>query len=135
MTDATSTPTAPSAPNEQHLERALGLRGVVLLGLAYMTPIIVLGIFGIIADASQGGSAGAYLLAMVAMLFTASSYSRMAKAYPVAGSSYTYVRRSLNPHLGFLVGWTILLDYLFLPLVIWLIGAAYLGGEFPGVPS
>ena len=117
------------------LKKTLGLRGVVLFGLAYMTPIIVLGIFGVIAEASEGASAGAYGLALVAMLFTASSYARMARHYPVAGSSYTYVRRSLNPHLGFVVGWTILLDYLFLPLVIWLIGAAYLGGEFPGVPT
>lgn len=128
-----STETAPTHAPE--LRKTLGLRGVVLFGLAYMTPIIVLGIFGVIADASRGASAGAYLLATVAMLFTASSYARMARHYPVAGSSYTYVRRSLNPHLGFVVGWTILLDYLFLPLVIWLIGAAYLGGEFPGVPS
>jgi putrescine importer len=117
------------------LTKALGLRGVLLFGLAYMTPIIVLGIFGVIAEASAGASAGAYLLATLAMLFTASSYGRMALHYPVAGSSYTYVRRSLDSRLGFLVGWTILLDYLFLPLVIWLIGAAYLGAEFPGVPS
>lgn len=124
-----------SSAHDTELRKTLGLRGVVLFGLAYMTPIIVLGIFGVIAAASEGASAGAYLLATVAMLFTASSYARMAGHYPVAGSSYTYVRRSLNPHLGFVVGWTILLDYLFLPLVIWLIGAAYLGGEFPGVPS
>ncbi|GAA3613164.1 APC family permease [Microlunatus ginsengisoli] len=117
------------------LEKALGLRGVLLLGLAYMAPIIVLGIFGVIAETSMGASAGAYLLATVAMLFTASSYAKMAYHYPVSGSSYTYVRRSLDSRLGFLVGWTILLDYLFLPLVIWLIGAAYLNSEFPGVPN
>jgi putrescine importer len=32
------------------------------------------------------------------------------------------------------VGWAILLDYLFLPLVIWLIGGSYLQGQFPNVP-
>jgi putrescine importer len=118
-----------------HLQKALGLRGVLLLGLAYMAPIIVLGIFGVIAETSDGASSGSYLLATVAMLFTASSYARMAHHYPVAGSSYTYVRRSLDSRLGFLVGWTILLDYLFLPLVIWLIGTAYLQAEIPGVPG
>lgn len=117
------------------LQKALGLRGVLLMGLAYMAPIIVLGIFGVIAETSQGASSGAYLLATVAMLFTASSYARMAHHHPVSGSSYTYVRRSLDSRLGFLVGWTILLDYLFLPLVIWLIGAAYLEAEIPGVPG
>ncbi len=116
------------------LQKALGLRGVLLLGLAYMAPIIVLGIFGVIAETSKGASAGAYLLATVAMLFTASSYAKMAYHYPVAGSSYTYVRKALDSRIGFLVGWTILLDYLFLPLVIWLIGAAYLEELVPGVP-
>jgi putrescine importer len=117
------------------LQKTLGLRSVVLFGLAYMTPIIVLGIFGVIAEASQGGSAGAYTVATVAMLFTALSYGVMARHYPVAGSAYTYVRKALDSRLGFIVGWAILLDYLFLPLVIWLIGGAYLSDQFPAVPS
>lgn len=119
---------------EQHLEKTVGLRSVVLFGLAYMTPIIVLGIFGVIAEVSAGGSAGSYLLATVAMLFTALSYGVMARHYPVAGLAYTYVRKALDSRLGFIVGWAVLLDYLFLPLVIWLIGGAYLNGQFPGVP-
>lgn len=111
------------------LEKTLGLRSVVLFGLAYMAPIIVLGIFGVIAVKSDGGSAGSYLLATVAMLFTALSYGLMAKHFPVAGSAYTYVRKALDARAGFIVGWAILLDYLFLPLVIWLIGGAYLNGQ------
>ena len=116
------------------LQKQLHLRAVLLFGLAYMTPIIVLGIFGVIAVKSNGASAGSYLLATVAMLFTALSYGLMAKHFPVARSAYTYVRKSLDSRLGFVVGWAILLDYLFLPLVIWLIGGAYLQGQFPGVP-
>ncbi|TAM71843.1 MAG: APC family permease [Microbacteriaceae bacterium] len=117
------------------LKRALGLRSLVLFGLAYMTPLIVLGIFGVVAETTGGASSSAYLVAMVAMLFTASSYGRMAAAYPTAGSAYTYVRRTIDPRIGFLVGWAVLLDYLFLPMVIWLIGAAYLEAQFPGVPG
>lgn len=127
-------PTTPAPGQHGHLEKSLGLRSVVLFGLAYMTPIIVLGIFGVIAEKSNGGSAGSYLVATIAMLFTALSYGLMARHYPVAGSSYTYVRKSLDSRLGFIVGWAILLDYLFLPLVIWLIGGAYLHGQYPGVP-
>src|SRR5258708_20865732 len=99
-----------------------------------MTPIIVLGIFGVIAELSDGGSAGSYLLATVAMLFTALSYGLMAKHFPVAGSAYTYVRKALDSRLGFVVGWAILLDYLFLPLVIWLIGGSSLPRHFPTLP-
>ena len=65
------------------------------------------------------------------MLFTAQSYGLMARHFPVAGSAYTYVRKALDSRLGFLVGWAILLDYLFLPLVIWLIvGLSWAGIGF-----
>ncbi|WP_236171821.1 APC family permease [Pseudomonas pseudonitroreducens] len=117
------------------LKRTLSLGSVVLFGIAYMTPIIVLGTFGILADVTRGVVPSAYLVASVAMLFTALSYGRMAAAFPVAGSAYTYVRKSISPKLGFLAGWAVLLDYLFLPMAIWLIGAAYLHSAFPAVPQ
>lgn len=126
--------TPPSA-GQPTLVRALGLRSLVLFGLAYMTPLIVLGIFGVIASTTAGASASAYLIALAAMLFTASSYGRMAAAYPVSGSAYTYVRRTIDSRIGFLTGWAVLLDYLFLPMVIWLIGAAYLEAQYPAVPG
>nr|WP_246308813.1 APC family permease [Kineosphaera limosa] len=107
---------------------------MVLFGVSYMAPLIVLGTFGVIAVESGGAVPSAYLLALAAMLFTALSYGRMARLHPVAGSAYTYVRRSINSHSGFLVGWAALLDYFFLPMVIWLIGASFLGAAFPGVP-
>lgn len=116
------------------LSRTLSLSTIVLFGVSYMTPIIVLGTFGVLAVETQGHVPLSYLVAAVAMLFTALSYSRMAAAFPVAGSAYTYVRRSINNKLGFLAGWVILLDYLFLPMVIWLIGASFLHSAFSSVP-
>jgi amino acid transporter len=127
--------TTPSSAGAPALARTLRLPSLVLFGLAYMTPLIVLGIFGVVAETTGGASASAYLVALIAMLFTASSYGRMSAAFPVAGSAYTYVRRTIDPRVGFLVGWAVLLDYLFLPMVIWLIGAAYLEAQFPGVPG
>ncbi|MEW2501306.1 APC family permease [Amycolatopsis sp. NPDC047767] len=117
------------------LERRLGLPGVVLFGLAYMAPLIVLGTFGVVATTTQGTVPSAYVVALVAMLFTAASYGKMAATHPVAGSAYTYVRKAIDSRLGFLVGWAVLLDYFFLPMVIWLIGGAYLSAQFPDVPS
>ncbi|WP_423822263.1 APC family permease [Salinisphaera sp. SPP-AMP-43] len=122
---------------QQHtpgLERSLGLGAVVLTGVAYMAPMIVLGTFGVVAEASNGTVPTAYIVTLIAMLFTAYSYGRMARAYPVSGSAYTYVGKGIGPKFGFLAGWLILLDYFFLPLVIWLIGASFLSTEFPGVP-
>jgi putrescine importer len=126
----TTTAAAPAA-----LQRRLGLPGVVLFGLAYMAPLIVLGTFGIVATTTEGTVPSAYLLALVAMLFTAASYGKMAATHPVAGSAYTYVRKAVDARAGFLVGWAVLLDYFFLPMVIWLIGGAYLSAEFPAVPK
>ncbi|MDG4022615.1 APC family permease [Pseudomonas aeruginosa] len=117
------------------LKRTLSLGSVVLFGIAYMTPIIVLGTFGILAETTQGHVPAAYIAASLAMLFTALSYGRMAAAFPVAGSAYTYVRKAIDSRLGFIAGWAVLLDYLFLPMAIWLIGAAYLHSAFPAVPN
>ncbi|MEN5313811.1 APC family permease [Pseudomonas koreensis] len=117
------------------LQRTLSLGSVVLFGIAYMTPIIVLGTFGILAQSTAGMVPAAYLAALVAMFFTALSYGRMAAAFPVAGSAYSYVRKAISPKLGFIAGWAVLLDYLFLPMAIWLIGAAYLASAFPSIPQ
>jgi putrescine importer len=116
------------------VNRHLGLGALVLFGLAYLAPLIVLGTFGVVAQASMGATPSSYLLALLAMLFTAASYGRMAARHPVAGSAYSYVCHAIDRRLGFMVGWAVTLDYLFLPMVIWLIGAAYLHDSFPMVP-
>ncbi|MFC7393904.1 APC family permease [Scopulibacillus cellulosilyticus] len=121
--------------HEVSLKRTLTLYQVVLFGLAYMAPMIVFGTFGVIAVKTHGMMASAYLVSMIAMLFTAYSYGQMVKAYPVSGSAYTYTRKSINSHLGFMVGWAVLLDYFFIPMVIWLIGSVYLSSAFPAIPS
>ena len=116
------------------LQRTLGLSSVVMFGLAYMTPIIVLGTFGLLADATHGVSAGAFVFALLAMVFTAWSYGVMSAEFPTNGSAYVYARKSISPGFGFMIGWAVLLDYLFLPMVIWLFGAVYLNSSFPAVP-
>lgn len=125
----------PPSPHHATLSRTLGLGSVVLFGVSYMAPLIVLGTFGVVAVASEGAVPASYLLATIAMLFTAMSYGRMARVLPVAGSAYSYVRHSVHPLAGLLVGWAALLDYFFLPMVIWLIGASFLQAQFPGVPT
>jgi len=117
------------------LKKTLGLSSLILFGLAYMTPMIIFGTYGVIYEESGGQVAPSYIMAMVAMLFTAIAYAVMAKKIPKSGSSYGYVSHVFGEKLGFLVGWVILLDYLFLPMVIWLIGGVYLEAYAPSVPS
>lgn len=117
------------------LKRSLGLWSVILFGLAYMTPMIVFGTFGTLSKISSGTTSLSYLIAACTIFLTAISYAHMSRIYPVAGSAYTYVSRSINANTGFLIGWILLLDYLFLPMVIWLIGASYLSEAFPHIPD
>lgn len=117
------------------LQRSLTLMPVVLFGLAYMAPMTVFTTYGVATQISQGMLPAAYMLALAAMIFTAYSYGQMVKAYPVAGSAYTYTQKSMNPHLGFLVGWSVLMDYLFLPMINFLVAGIYLSAAFPSVPQ
>ncbi|HEY0888642.1 MAG TPA: APC family permease [Nocardioides sp.] len=119
---------------QDRLPRQLGLGSVVAFGLAYMAPSLVMILFGIVAVESAGAAPTTFALATGALLFTAFSYARMAAIYPVSGSAYTYARRNLGAPLGFLVGWSILLDYLFLPMVAWLTQSILLNAQFPEIP-
>jgi putrescine importer len=117
------------------LKRSLKLWHIVLMGVGYMTPMVVFDTFGIASEETGGHVPMAYILALVAMLFTAYSYGKMIQVFPNAGSAYTYTQRTINPHLGFMVGWSALMDYLFLPMVNALIAQIYLSATFPDVPS
>jgi len=63
------------------------------------------GIYGVISNKAHGHVVTTILIAMVAMLFTAISYGRMARVYPSAGSAYTYVGQEMHSALGYVVGW------------------------------
>lgn len=117
------------------LKRSLGLWAIVGLGLGYMTPTIVFDTFGIVSEETNGLVPLAYLVALVVMIFTAISYGKMVQVFPSAGSAYTYTRETMNPHVGFLVGWSALLDYLLLPLVNALLIRIYMESLFPSVPA
>lgn len=117
------------------LKRSLGLWAIVGLGLGYMTPTIVFDTFGIVSKETNGVVPLAYLTALAVMLFTAVSYGKMSQVFPSAGSAYTYTRETMNPHLGFLVGWAALLDYILLPMVNALIIRIYMVSLFPQAPS
>ncbi|MGE5704100.1 MAG: APC family permease [Clostridia bacterium] len=114
--------------------RTLTLLPLVILGLAYMAPMTVFSTYGVVAEVTHGMIPAAYLVALAAMLFTAYSYGKMVNAYPIAGSAYTYTQKAINPHLGFLVGWSVLMDYLFLPMINVLLAGIFLSAAFPSVP-
>lgn len=120
--------------NGTGLVKSLTLHQVVFMGLAWMTPMIFFTVYGVAFEASSGMMAAAYVTAFVAIFFTAYSYSLMVKAYPVAGSAYTYTKRAIHPKAGFLVGWALLLDYIFSPIIAILTFGIFMNTEFPSIP-
>ncbi len=116
------------------LKRVLTRRDLILYGLVILTPTAPYPVYGIVQQVSNGHAALGYLVAMVAMLFTAASYGKMAGAFPAAGSTYTYVQRALNEHVGFLAGWAMILDYFLIPLESIIYAALTAHRMVPSVP-
>jgi amino acid transporter len=104
------------APKQPHLKRVLSLWDLIYYGIILTSPIAAVPLFGEAQVLSHGHAVTTLLLAMVAMSVTAVSFGRMAAVYPSAGSVYTYISRGLNPHLGFIIGWAMFLEYLFQPI-------------------
>jgi amino acid transporter len=130
---ATSPGTATSSA--PRLRRTLTLSDLILYGIIVIQPVAPMSVFGVLSDRGKGHVVTAILIAMVAMLFTAISYGRMARAYPSAGSAFTYVAQEINPAMGYVTGWSMVMDYMLNPLIctVWCAGQA---SQFaPGVPS
>lgn len=118
----------------QELKRVLRLPTLVCQGLAYLCPACVLMYFGIINQLTGGHFPLALVVAGIAMTLTAMSYAKMCRRYPVAGSVYSYVSKSIGPKLGFLAGWTMMLDYFLLPMTCYLGCGLYLNIMIPMIP-
>ena len=99
-----------------HLKRVLSLWDLIYYGIILTSPIAAVPLFGEGQVLSHGHTVATLILAMVAMSVTAVSFGRMANVYPSSGSVYTYISRGLNPHVGFIVGWAMFLEYLFQPI-------------------
>ncbi|MGL5597405.1 MAG: APC family permease, partial [Aeromonas sp.] len=115
------------------LKKTLKLWQVVVMGLAYLTPMAVFDTFGIVTEITEGHVPTAYLFALIGMLFTALSYGHLVRKFPSAGSAYTYAQKVFHPYVGFMVGWTSLLDYMFMPMINMLLAKIYLEAMFPHV--
>ena len=117
-----SSTTGTSASSAPRLRRALTLWDLILYGVIVIQPVAPMSVFGVLSNRGHGHVVTTILIAMVAMLFTAISYGRMARAYPSAGSAFTYVGQEINPALGYVTGWSMVMDYMLNPMIciIWI---------------
>src|ERR1700692_4183006 len=129
--ETTSAAVVASGPR---LRRTLTLWDLILYGVIVIQPVAPMSVFGVLSNRGRGHVVTTILIAMVAMLFTAISYGRMARAYPSAGSAVTYVGQEINPALGYVTGWSMVMDYLLNPMIciIWISQQANVFA--PGVP-
>ncbi len=119
---------------EISLKRTLTLPLIIMFGLSYLAPTVVFNYYGLFTPGTHGMYTLALCTTAVVMAFTAYSYTQMVKAYPSAGSAYTYISKSVQPHLGFLSGWVMLVDYLLLPMICYLLLGVYINEYFPMIP-
>jgi amino acid transporter len=120
---------------QEQLRRALTTKDLIIFGMIFMVPIAPYGVFGFVWHDSKGMVPLAFLLGLVGMVFTALSYAAMSRAFPLAGSVYTYAHRGLHEIAGFFAGWLILLDYILIPSLLYLLSAVALQPILPAVPG
>lgn len=132
---AASAPAANALPalSPVRLQKTLLLWHVVIIGLAYIQPMTLLDTFGMVSRDSLQHVPTSYFVALLAVLLTSLSYGHMIRRYPSSGSAYTYAQKAIHPNVGFMVGWSSLLDYLLSPMVNILLARIYLAAIFPEV--
>jgi putrescine importer len=126
--------TTPTSSTGARLKRSLTLWDLILYGVIVIQPVAPMSVFGVLSNRGHGHVVTTIMIAMVAMLFTAISYGRMARAYPSAGSAFTYVGQEINPALGYVTGWSMVMDYMLNPMIciIWISQQAHVFA--PGIP-
>ena len=118
---------------QQELRRALRFRDLLAYGLIFMVPIAPMAIFGAVFSASGGMVVTAYAIGVLALVFTAFSYSQMVRAFPLSGSVYNYVGRGIGAPVGFIAGWAIMLDYVLVPSLLYLVASVALHASLAAV--
>jgi len=131
---SSGSPGGSSAKPQSGLKPVLSLWALVLFGLAFVGPTAPYTFFGVGAAQSHGHFAMVYLIAMIAVSFTAASYGKMAAAFPEAGSTYAYASKAIHPVVGYLAGWVMILDYILMPMLCVIIVGATSHKLLPAVP-
>lgn len=110
----------------EQLHRSLNTPALTIFGLNYMIPLSPAIFFGYVLIQSGGTVALPFIIAGIAIFFTAMSYAIMVRHFPLSGSLYSFVSQVWGKRLGFLSGWVLLLDYLFITTVTSMSAADYI---------
>ena len=96
------------------LKRALGAGNLTMLGIG---AIIGAGIFVLTGTAAAQNAGPAvvisFIVAGLACLFAGLCYAEFSAMIPIAGSAYTYSYATLGEFVAWIIGWDLILEYLF----------------------
>ncbi len=96
------------------LARSLGPWSLTALGVG---GIIGAGIFVLTGQAAASyagpGIVFSFILSSIACLFAGLCYAEFASMIPLAGSAYTYAYATLGEFIAWIIGWDLVLEYLF----------------------
>lgn len=123
-----------TATSKSQLKRTLTTRDLIVFGMIFMVPIAPFSILASVSQTSNGMPSIAYLIGMVAMLFTALSFGMMVPLFPSSGSIYIYVSHLMSKPVGFVVGWLMIFQYLITPAVMLVMAGEALHQYIPQVP-
>lgn len=105
------------AGSNSGLKKTLNVFDLIVIGIG---AVVGTGIFTIIGSAIAGSADGpgagsaiviSMVLAAIASVFSALSYSEIAAMIPVAGSAYTYTYATMGEFMAWMVGWILMLEY------------------------
>src|SRR6188768_3395313 len=103
-----------TAENANGLKRTLGRFNLIMLGIG---GIIGAGIFVLTGQAAANyagpGIVLSFTIAGFACAFAGLCYAEFASMIPVAGSAYTYAYATLGEFIAWIIGWDLILEYLF----------------------
>ncbi|HET8601131.1 MAG TPA: APC family permease [Segeticoccus sp.] len=117
------------------LRRRIRFIDLIVYGLVFIGPAAAVSIFGPLDAKSHGAVPVVYLVATVAMSFTAFSYALMSRHVPRAGSVFAYASVGIGPRTGFITGWMVMLDYLLIPSVAYLFTGIAMHSFLPVLPT
>jgi len=100
--------------NEQGLRRTLGKFNLIALGIG---AVIGAGIFVLTGQAAAQYAGPAvsvsFVVAALACAFAGICYAEFAAMIPIAGSAYTYAYATMGRIVAWIIGWALVLEYLF----------------------
>ncbi len=103
----------PPAPPARLEPDAIGVAQDTVIGLASSAPAATVGLsLFLLASVTAYGSGPILILTAIPMLIIANSYRRLNMWNANCGASFEWVGRAINPYLGFLTGWLMIVAYI-----------------------